>query len=840
MLGIRGAYRAFCALVIAIFATAGLALVAPVAAHATPLPPTNYSDYAVYGDHGVFIGAGSTVNGLVGARHNWPATNAPALGMNGGSSIGTPPTVIADARVGEDINVANGVTITGTPYYVGTFHSGNPFTSGNPPTQVSLSDLNLPPAPIPSAWPAPGTATYCGTGADHGPDISVPNSHLIQLDRSAGGIYGDIHGGGGTTLEFKDAGDYFLDSLSMGNSSHYKIDNPNVRLFICTFSHVGSANMSPAGLTPSQFYIEVGAIGLTTVADLHNAWRQGGGNMVATVVVPNGGIHFGTGSCCTSLNGQLIGDTVDIEHGTTISPPATHPHAKTGLKFEDANANDGDYNPAAGDTLLPGWIIHVYQSGTTNDVVGSPFTTDITGQWGPANLENGVYDICEENPAGSSMHQTYPNATTPSPNPGIETVISTCPAPNVWGYQLTITDQAPGTISGDDFGNAPTAFCSKQPVNDVLSINGQYPNNKGPDIVVHVDKGEKVQDFIDFASDPANVADINGDGYIIVAVSAKPGSALGGDSTQNVNIDAPFNLPFALIGCSVTLHDAIKGDGIPTINIGPNASAPGGIFLMDLHGADSDTAAIQVAGEASGNSRTLRNEYAKNSAVGFLVNGNNITIHNGAATGNKGDGANVTGNNNVIDSTDAISNGGDGFDVTGNNNTIDSVDSGEKNTPNGGVGVRVTGNGNTVTGADAYNNAGGGVSVTGNNNTLSKNVAGDKGKGNGLNGFTVAGSGNTLSENVASTNGAIGFAISGGTVVSPNSIKKNVSNPGAPGSATENAGAEWSILDVVFNNGGGNKADNIEVPRTTAPAKCTTFDAKNATANFAPSANICE
>src|SRR5262249_18502364 len=63
---------------------------------------TSYSDYVVFGEHGVMVGAGSTIIGLTGARHDFGAAaqcGQQALCLNGGASI------VGDARVGQDVNL---------------------------------------------------------------------------------------------------------------------------------------------------------------------------------------------------------------------------------------------------------------------------------------------------------------------------------------------------------------------------------------------------------------------------------------------------------------------------------------------------------------------------------------------------------------------------------------------------------------------------------------------------------------------------------------------------------------------------------------------------------------
>ena len=83
-----------------------------------------------------------------------------------------------------------------------------------------------------------------------------------------------------------------------------------------------------------------------------------------------------------------------------------------------------------------------------------------------------------------------------------------------------------------------------------------------------MDLGESIQNAVDTA------ADTNGDGYIIIGVIANATGALGGHTSQTVVINRAYALPFALIGCSVTLHDPNRGDGQPTARIATSASSP--------------------------------------------------------------------------------------------------------------------------------------------------------------------------------------------------------------------------------------------------------------------------
>ncbi len=270
----------------------------------------------------------------------------------------------------------------------------------------------------------------------------------------------------------------------------------------------------------------------------------------------------------------------------------------------------------------------------------------------------GTYVVCETVPVGST--QTYPKAGM-TPPPG-EKIVA-CGSGGL-GYQVTLA--AGKNRTGNDFGSGPPKpFCEKLPVKQVLDpIKGQYPGNKGPDVVVRVDLGKSIQAAIDGATD------VNGDGYIIIGVSAHSDGSYGGSSWQSLVFSQTFDKPFALIGCSVTLHDPNRKDGKPTIAIAATASSPpiaipegaaptANLFVMDLHAADSDIAGIKVEGDG----RYLRNETATNNAVGIKVLGNLNTLHNGAASANAGNGVYSSGNANFLTDTSAMSNGGNGFAI---------------------------------------------------------------------------------------------------------------------------------------------------------------------------------
>ena len=141
---------------------------------------------------------------------------------------------------------------------------------------------------------------------------------------------------------------------------------------------------------------------------------------------------------------------------------------------------------------------------------------------------------------------------------------------------------------------------------------------------------------------------------------------------------------------------------------------------------------------------------------------------------------------------------------------------------------------NLLTDTNSMSNGGNGFAVFGDYNQLLKLDSGDRGKGNSGDGFNVVGASNQLSENDAVANKGDGFDVSGAaTSATANKLKKDVSNTGASGSDKENAGPEFRLLGFVKNDGGGNKADSIVIPKTSAPTKGALFPATNLTKNFA-------
>ena len=140
---------------------------------------------------------------------------------------------------------------------------------------------------------------------------------------------------------------------------------------------------------------------------------------------------------------------------------------------------------------------------------------------------------------------------------------------------------------------------------------------------------------------------------------------------------------------------------------------------------------------------------------------------------------------------------------------------------NGGQGIVVAGSGNTVRDNRVRGNTLNGLLVTGNQNSLRSNLA----QGNTQDGFAMLGTATPCRTIRRTQNGGDGFDIRG----TGNILRGNASNQGSAGGSNENTGAEFNLGAAAINQG-GNKADNIGVPKTTAPVKCPTF----------PAAGLCE
>jgi Right handed beta helix region len=369
-----------------------------------------------------------------------------------------------------------------------------------------------------------------------------------------------------------------------------------------------------------------------------------------------------------------------------------------------------------------------------------------------------------------------------------------------------------------------TGSCLEGPVQEVLDpVSGRFPGNWGPDVVVRVDLAQSIQGAID------SVTDTNADGYLIIGVVNNATIELGGHVQQSVVIDAVYPLPFALIACSVTLHDPTPSDSQPAAHIASTADAPappppgsiGNIFVMGLHAADSDVAGWLV----EGNGRLLRNIAAMDNATGLWFVGNGNTMHNGSAAQNSGVGIRVEGQGNTVTDVDAAANGSHGIDVSGDDNQVLRNAVGDRGQGNSGDGIHVSGSGNVVRENDAFANLGDGIEVGGGTsarpNVIQRNQVGDVGKGNGGNGLLVSGTGNGVAdpveveENRAQSNGRNGIEVVG----EGHELKKNVSGGSA---AQDNGACELKVAARNFN-AGGNTANAVAIADQDSepfPTKC--------------------
>jgi hypothetical protein len=394
---------------------AGLLSVVLVAAPASAT--TTYSDYVVFGAHGVFIGAGSTVIGMVGAANNnagtYPSQPDEALGLNGGAEI------TGDSRVGGDVDMANSTALDSELYREGSLTIGSGSTIGGAALSAGtypgaspnahdhfVADADLPSQTLlqQSVWPG-GLGSNCPTG---GPDESfASNGQSITLTP---GNWGEVKAGSTSTLTFNGAGNYFINRIQFGGGLTIKA-TPGAHVFVCgdvTLAGGTTAPLAPAvSLTPGQFTWEVAGIGVTAGT---NAFTGTGFNWIGNVLVPTRGIHFGTGGGGAMWLGYMWGDHVDIEHGVIT----TKPPKKSGIKFNDVNG-DGIYEPLAGETTLTGWTIYVDYNDNGQLDAGEPSAvTGVGGFYEITDITPGTWKVREVQQAGWTC--TFPTTNDAKPD----------------------------------------------------------------------------------------------------------------------------------------------------------------------------------------------------------------------------------------------------------------------------------------------------------------------------------------------------------------------------------------------------------------------------------------
>lgn len=274
--------------------------------------------------------------------------------------------------------------------------------------------------------------------------------------------------------------------------------------------------------------------------------------------------------------------------------------------------------------------------------------------------------------------------------------------------------------------------CDKESVQSVLHpTTGMFLGNAGPDEVLILGTSP-LQDMVDAATDS------NDDGFIILMVRKDDTGEPGGGSTENLTIRRAYSDPFALIGCSITLSDADRSDGLPTASISAAASSPGApsIFVMDIHAEGSDADGWLIEGE----DRYLRNSRAVgNAGAGVRVVGDDNRVHNAPSIAENTVGVLLEGSDNLLTDCEIVDNTTVGVQVTGDRNQLHGNDVGTPGHGNGGDGIFVTGAGDGPEGArELYENvveenAGVGIRVTGAGHDLQGNQSGDREGGTGDN-----------------------------------------------------------------------------------------------------------
>jgi len=256
--------------------------------------PTLIEDYSIYGEHGVFLGAGSDVYGLVGAS-NGTLNAGWAIKLNGQGT-----TIYGDARSGANVNLQNNANILGTLYLTTTAL----LTTGSLDTISAIvrGDPELPVFPA-----ATDISSQCASNA--------PNfTGTIGTVTVGPGVYGKVQYSGKVTLDLEASGDYYFKSISGGGGSQIIVEQPGIRVFVCggvKFAGTGGVKVSPDSLDNCEFSVEV------QTNDWHNAFEVAGGTKwIGNVFAPNGGIHIGNNA---TVRGQLVGQFVDLEHSTLIT-----------------------------------------------------------------------------------------------------------------------------------------------------------------------------------------------------------------------------------------------------------------------------------------------------------------------------------------------------------------------------------------------------------------------------------------------------------------------------------------------------------------------------------------
>ena len=716
------------------------------------------SDYVLYGENGVFIGGGSTIDGLVGGKNALPAD-----AQNASIRLAGEATINGDARSGRNVVLANNAHITGTVIHP----SGTTVILG---AGASVGTDTVGDPELPALPPATNLTVQCGAAAAAG-DVNVSNG---QTHTFTPGVYGDVTAGGTTTLELNGAGTYVFNSITAGNDSKLSLTGTiPVTIYVCDFARFGRLSVLPTSLTRTDLTVEVQHAGA-------RAFTAGtGSNWIGDVFAPFGQIVFSGGGCCSSFHAHFVaGLDIRIQHGANgqNGGPLPGGAAKSGLKFNDTNGN-GVFEPGLGETPLGGWLIHIFDTATNGAVFHTHVQTDaLTGTY-EVFLPPGTFTACEELQDG--WVQTAPDPDQAAGACQFHTHLGN-PGPR--GYTFTMTNQP---HPDNDFGNQFT--CLEDPHRAAL-ITRVVSNSmvSGSSPTAH----DTLQDAYDAALASGNPNEVIG-----LFRNTSENVVLGGDKANII-----------LTQCTVARITAAN-PSLPvwTISnaqkltiIGPDAAGGTDGWLITTNG--HDLRGVRANGGSGygihilGNSNTVSvNSVSGKTLDGILIEGDNNTLKpGGAVSDNKGNGVRLT--------------------ATANGNTI-SIGNIRNNDGNG---VQVDGAGNTVkNNARVDSNKLNGILVNSDGNTITNNAAGsDKGKGNTLHGFKVVGNGNTVWSNKANANGGVGFDILGAN----NKLKDSQSNQTANGAAKENTAQEYCFANSTTQDLTGNKKDTLSFIGTIAGA----------------------
>jgi parallel beta-helix repeat protein len=355
------------------------------------------------------------------------------------------------------------------------------------------------------------------------------------------------------------------------------------------------------------------------------------------------------------------------------------------------------------------------------------------------------------------------------------------------------------------------AWCAK--ASPVQALAERFPGNRGPDVLVRTDLGQSLQDAV------AGALDLNADGYIILGVVAGPGGQADGRLTQRLDIVRDFGLPFALVGCGLTLHDPAPGEAQPTARIRAGARSPN-FLVIDVGATGSGLVGWLVEGDG----RYLRTVDATGNAHGLAVVGNGNTVDNGRAENNAGLGIYVDGQNNAVIGNEVVGNGDIGIFLKGTGNRLAGNAVGERDRGNGNTGIHAEGSGHLIEENAVLGNGGHGIEVTGGVASgpvvVRKNRVGDRDRGNAGHGIVVAGAGNggggpvEIDENDVVSNLGDGVRVTG----LGHQLRDNAS--GGAGDL-DNGGCEFAVIAGNLD-AGGNRANGVPVdgPGGSFPTGC--------------------